>query len=176
MNRQEIGRLVAVCFTSYPNHSATPDDVATAWEFALADVPYEASAAAIKAHLQESPFFPSPSEIYQRALDMTGALPSAGDAWGIVQARISSTYPGQEATEWDAPHPVREAARAMGGINTLRMSENPMADRAHFIKFYEQYRQRAARAVDIAALIEHGSKALEPGFHRRQLVASETTS
>lgn len=171
MNRQEIGRLVAVCFTSYPNHSATAADVATAWEFALADVPYEAAAAAIKTHLKESPFFPSPSEIYQRVLDQTGALPNAGDAWGLVQARIASTYPGLPATDWDAPYPVREAARAMGGIHTLRMSDNPMADRAHFIKFYEQYRQRAAREVDIAVLIEHGAKALEPGFGGLRVLA-----
>ena len=67
----------------------------------------------------------------------------AGDAWTMVQLRIKATYPGHTAPEWDAPFPVRQATQAMGGVHVLRMSENPMADRAHFIKLYSEYRKRA---------------------------------
>ncbi len=176
MNRQEIGRLVAVCLTSYPNHSASADDVITAWEFALAELPYDAAAAAIKVHMKESPFFPAPSEIYQRVIDQTGALPSGGDAWGMVQARLSAAYLGYPASTWDAPYPVRQAVTAMGGMHQLRMSENPMADRAHFIRFYEDIRKQAARNVDIAALIEHGATALEPSFGTLRVLSSETSA
>lgn len=165
MTPHEIAKLAAVCLKNYDNTSASVDDIVQSWSFSLSAVPYAAAAEAIRHHILESPFFPKASDIYTRVLDQTGALPDPGSAWAEVVARISSTYPGQPAPDWDAPYPIRQAVRAMGGIQTLRMSENPMADRAHFMKIiYPEYRQAAIRAVDIAALIEYGAAALEPGF------------
>lgn len=166
MNEQELSRLLAVCTHTWPNHRVDDPEILTlSWTMILGEVSYPYASEALIRYMKDgNAFFPNPGELYQIVLDMTDALPTTSDAWNEVQARIASTYPGMPASEWTAPYPVRQAARAMGGINTLRMSENPMADRAHFIKFYEQYRQRAAREVNIAALIEHGAKALEPNF------------
>lgn len=171
MTTTDISKLLAVIMHTWPNHRVDDPNVAiAAWQMVLGDVPYEAASKALTIYMRDGhEFAPNAGLLYQIIIDMTDALPSSADAWDEVQSRIRQTYPGHESPKWDAPLPVRQAARAMGGIHTLRMSETPMADRAHFIKFYEQYRQRAIREVDIAALIEHGAKALEPGFGNRLL-------
>lgn len=164
MNAIEIAKLAAVCLKHYDNTSASVDDIVQSWSFSLGAVPYSAAAEAIRHHMLESPFFPKASDIYSRVIDRSGAIPNPGPAWELVLARMKTVYPGQPAPPWDAPYPVRQAVKAMGGIQMLQQSENPMADRAHFLRIYPEYRQAAVRSVDIAALVEHGAAALEPGF------------
>lgn len=166
MTTEDINKLIGVCMHTWPNERVDdPDVLEVAWTMVLGDVPYPVASEALGWYMKDgNAFFPKPGQLYQIVLGMTGALPDAGDAWSMVQARISSTYPGHPADKWDAPFPVRQATEAMGGIYTLRMSENPMADRAHFLKIYGDYRQRAAREVNIGWLLEHGQRALEPGF------------
>jgi len=36
----------------------------------------------------------------------------------------------------------------MGGLEVIGMSENNMADRAHFLKIFEQLQERAIRETD----------------------------
>ena len=166
MTLNEISKLQAVIMVTWPNHRVdNPEAAINAWEMVLGEVPYPIVSQALTQYIREGhDFAPNAGQLYQIVLDMTDALPDAGDAWTLVQLRIRQTYPGHEAPEWDAPFPVRQATRAMGGVHVLRMSENPMADRAHFIKIYNQYRTRAAREVNIGWLLEHGAAALEPGF------------
>lgn len=166
MTPEEISRLIAVIMHTWPNHRIDDPEVAIhAWSMVLAEVPYPVASEALAQYMREGhEFAPNAGLLYQIVLDMTDALPNAGDAWTLVQLRIKATYPGHTAPEWDAPFPVRQATQAMGGVHVLRMSENPMADRAHFIKLYSEYRKRAAREVNIGWLLEHGAQALEPGF------------
>lgn len=153
MTRQEVGKLVAVCIATWPNHPV--DNVAalvSAWELALGDVPYEVGNAALATYLREGTFFPAPAEIRTLAVEAVAGLPDAGDAWRLVLDRMKATYPGIPASPWDAPEPVRKTVDAMGGMEPLRRSENPGADHARFAKTYAVYRQRAAREADLPAL------------------------
>ena len=64
-------------------------------------------------------------------------------------------------TSFDRPelldHPlVSEAIRCMGGLEVIGMSENNMADRAHFMKIFEQLRERAMReTLELPAITEY---------------------
>ena len=64
-------------------------------------------------------------------------------------------------TSFDRPelldHPlVSEAIRCMGGLDVIGMSENNMADRAHFLKIFEQLRERAMReTLELPAISEY---------------------
>ncbi len=178
MTPEEISRLIAVIMHTWPNHRIDDPEVAIhAWSMVLAEVPYPVASEALAQYMREGhEFAPNAGLLYQIVLDMTDALPNAGDAWTLVQIRIGQTYPGHPAPDWDAPWPVRQATKAMGGVHVLRMSENPMADRAHFIRLYGEYRKRAAREVNIGWLLEHGAAALEPGFIPPTQLEPENTS
>jgi hypothetical protein len=44
----------------------------------------------------------------------------------------------------------------MGGLEVIGMSENNMADRAHFLKIFEQLRERVLRdATELPAITEY---------------------
>lgn len=165
MTPPEISRLAAICFTNYPNNNTSLDDVILSWSFTLAEVPYENAADALRVHMRESPFFPTASEIYGRVIELSGAVPTPGQAWEMVLDRMRATYPGHDAPTWDAPFPVREALRQIGGMDALRMSTKPGADRHNYTtEVYPPVRQRAIRETPIAWLCAYGSAALEPGF------------
>lgn len=153
MNRQDVGKLVAVCIAMWPNHPADNIDVlVTGWEMALGDVPYDVAHQALAVYLREGRFFPAPSEIRKLAVDAITELPSGGDAWRMVLARMRATYPGHPAPSWEAPKPVKDAVQAMGGMHVLRMSEMPGADEARFLAIYASYREREARDADLPAI------------------------
>jgi hypothetical protein len=51
---------------------------------------------------------------------------------------------------------VAEAIRCMGGLDTIGMSENNMADRAHFLKIYDQLRERKlSEFVELPAITQY---------------------
>ena len=94
-------------------------------------------------------FPPTPGEIRGAATNLiarAAGLPTAGEAWGAVMDSF-------RRTSFDQPellgHPlVSEAIRCMGGLEVIGMSENNMADRAHFLKIFEQLQERAIRETD----------------------------
>ena len=159
MTREEAGRLVAVFKAAWPNHPVpNAEALVTAWEIALADVPYGMAQQAAAMYLREGRFFPAPAEIRTLVIDRLGILPDGGEAWRMVLDRMRSTYPGREAAPWAIPEAVRLAVEAVGGLHTLRMSDEPGADQARFLKVYGTYRQRAARELDVALLITGGER------------------
>lgn len=106
------------------------------WLRQLGDLDYEALVAALDALAVSNPDFPpGPGAIRRRALELTGArVPAADEALAEVYATIARI--GSYGTpEWS--HPAIEAAvNALGGWRYLCLSEDPMADRAHFLKVY----------------------------------------
>lgn len=154
MTKNEMSRLIAVLQAQYPHHDvADGEALLLGWQMALGDVPYEAATEAVVAWLRSGErFFPSAGQLRQLVIDDTGALPSGPDAWAMVLARMKSTYPGHPAPPWDAPECVRQAVKAMGGMDVLRHSEEPGIDRTQFLKIYETYRARATRSLDLGAL------------------------
>lgn len=165
MNREEAGRLVAVCVATWSSHPVgDPAALVTAWEMALADVPYPLGQRALGLYLREGRFFPAPAEVRALVVDQLGVIPEEGEAWRMVVARMRTTYPGIPAAPWAAPEPVRLAVEAMGGMHVLRLSDDPGDDQKRFFRVYRTYRQRAARELDVAALTAGGGeKALPDG-------------
>ena len=88
-------------------------------------------------------FAPSAGEIRGAFADLKAravGIPSAGEAWAAIMdsfRRVRSEQP-----EMLKLPIVAEAIRCMGGLDTIGMSENNMADRAHFLKIFDQLRQR----------------------------------
>ena len=89
-------------------------------------------------------FAPSPGEIRGAVAELqarASGTPTAGEAWGAIMESFRHTSFDQPAA---LHHPlIQEAIRCMGGLDVIGASENVMAERAHFLKIYEQLYQRA---------------------------------
>jgi hypothetical protein len=94
-------------------------------------------------------FAPSAGEIRGAVIDMhtrASGLPDAAEAWGAVLQYF------KDRSELPAfQHPVtQEAVGCMGGLSAIGMSDNQVADRAHFLKIFDQVR---GREIDRAATL-----------------------
>lgn len=143
MTRKEIFALVALASSSYPSmQGKDPKPIVDAWSLMLIDLDPLLARAAIVKICRSSPFFPSVSQIVTAAeeLDPSGEkLPVAAEAWEEVSGLIQSVGPYRAPTY--SCDLVKRTVRAIGW-RQLCLSENPEADRAHFLRLYESLRSR----------------------------------
>lgn len=107
----------------------------------LADLAPAALEAAVLAHISTNKWFPTIAELREATLAMLPGqgIPTATEAWGEVMHAFEMV--GYYHTpEWSHPA-IAKTVDAMGW-QQLCLSENGMADRAHFIKLYEVYVKR----------------------------------
>jgi hypothetical protein len=113
------------------------------WEKMLADVDYRVAELAIQKYMAESVYPPTIADIRQRVAEIqTPQLPSALEAWGEVKRMIRKygTYREAEALS-EMSELTRKVVECIGFRN-LCLSDNEMADRAHFMKAYETMAER----------------------------------
>lgn len=140
MTKDEAKQVIAVLMAAYPKTELPLESIQLYIQF-LEDLPFEAGKAGALLHIAENKWFPTVSEIRQLAVNSIpgNAIPSASDAWGEVLKQIK--HEGQYGIP-NFSHPaIASAVKAMGWRN-LCISEDGMADRAHFLKIYETYRNR----------------------------------
>ena len=154
MNEQETEELVKVVAARYPrtHWGESPESTLRAWQWTLADVPFEAAAAVCQRWFKVKRFPPDPSEIREEVLTMAGLVPDPHEAWRQVRERARDWYPGigwRNGVEPPAlPEPVMTAIAAIGGIH--RICEGTI-DREGFEKIYQVHRARYTGQVDIAS-------------------------
>jgi hypothetical protein len=108
-------------------------------------------------HISHSKFFPSIAELRSAAFSIIEAanpIPSEYEAWSEVQAEI------QQVGHCNQPHftnPITAQVVEQLGWRTLCLSENPVADRAHFVQAYlavaERQRYSARRLPVVSDFI-----------------------
>lgn len=157
MTKAETVKLFAVIAASYPRDTAfaaADAQMVGVWAKMLADVPHEIAESAVAAHVTTSQFPPSIAEIRQWAVKASmPASMDADQAWGLVLAAIRSNgyYDPQGAKAAMPPEVWETAMRIYPAWEQLCMSENGIADRAHFMRMWEA---RAKREREIAVLPE----------------------
>jgi hypothetical protein len=156
---KEVGRLVAAMMPLFANYRmpASPEDAQVlyrSWHMMVGHLDTDVLAAAFRVAAGKSEFFPTPALVLDCAVALTVAPKRSGtDAWGDVQAAIRKHGfyhpPGGASVlavggyEWHFDDVLAGEIVAALGWGYLCMSEDEMADRAHFIKAYEQKRDRA---------------------------------
>ena len=155
MSRAEICALVALAGSSNPSMQAKdPRPIVEAWSLMLGDLdPVLAKAAIIKV-CRESDFFPSVARIVAAAEELdprNEKLPTAAEAWEEVERLIIQFGP-YRAPVYSCDL-VRRAVRAIGWLQ-LCCSENPAADRAHFLKLYESMRSKQKETKEIEQVMK----------------------
>ena len=155
MTKQDICALVALAASSNPTmQSKDPAPIVAAWSLMLADLdPVVAKAAVIKV-CRESDYFPSVARIVAAAEELdprNEKLPTAAEAWEEVEKQIWSA--GIYKPPVFSSELVRRAARAIGWLQ-LCSSENPAADRAHFLRLYESMKNKRKEAKEIEQVMK----------------------
>lgn len=133
----EVGMLAA----SFP-HVAITGETIKVYVRMLADIPPDIRAAALSQALAECEFFPTIARLRDMALALTQTGPhvSGFEAWERVVKAIRSV--GSYAPRPGFDDPLIARAVDCLGWPELCQSENQVADRAHFVKVYEQLVER----------------------------------
>ncbi|NLL20004.1 MAG: hypothetical protein GX262_13470 [Clostridia bacterium] len=133
-------KILSVLSAAYPNFQLT-EETGELYVRLLSDLPYNKLQAAALSHISQSKFFPTIAELRSMANEiMPGErIPSPMEAWGEVIEQIRKVgHYGRPS--WS--HPVIEKTVRAFGWRDLCLSENVVADRAHFLRMYEQYAER----------------------------------
>lgn len=146
-NYQDVAEVVALLAAAYPNWNAT-EYTAEVYYQDLKDIPSEELKVAAQHCRTENgrKFAPSVGEIRGAVSELrsyAANVPSPFQAWQEVLQQMNENGGDFGNPVWSHPL-IERAVRAIGWRN-LRMSENPVADRARFLQCFEQLQERAAR-------------------------------
>lgn len=170
MEFKEVQQLIARAIAAYP-FSQNKDMRGTiqVWAELLVDIDFALANAALARHITTKNYFPTIAEIRSAVMEMSGVnneLPSAEDAWKEVMKKLD--YYSRPKYS----HPLIQQAVDCIGYVSLCNSENPVADRAHFIKIYNSYKDRVLNDNinnSVAQITGYRHKEL-PEFEMKKLV------
>lgn len=139
MTWNEFATIAMALKTAWPSFQIMPtDDSKKVWYSMLSDLDYNICQNSIKRIIATSKYPPSIAEIREAYAECT-ALPivDAGEAWGEVQDAIRryGYYRAEDAMNSLTPV-VRQATERIG-FGELCHGDNPVANRAHFMKIYD---------------------------------------
>lgn len=140
--KNDITKMIMVIAKAYPNYApkAGTEEV---YFMILEDVPKDALEAGAKAYLATgNPFFPSPGQWRQHALDIVVnkiGIPSEYEAWEEAMRHCRA------GNYKDYSHPMIERAVKVIGIPYWQamLIDEEMATRAHFFRVYADLCNRA---------------------------------
>lgn len=154
-SKHEIFEILTILSAVYPRFTLTKE-VVTAYTMLLEDLETESLRAAAKECATKRTFFPSVHELRKTVIEMkrkVSRVPTAFEAWNeVINAgpgvRLTAQLieEGYEEKGYEIirekfcfSHPmVEKVARLLGWPSNFPSNNNQMADRAHFLKAYEQ--------------------------------------
>ncbi len=140
MNINELKQITAMLTTAYPKFELSSKEAIKLWYMMLQDIDFEIMKSAVIKHIAESEFPPTIASLRKMATEISNPQIKAitgADAWGeVVKAIRNYGYSAEEKALASMSDITRKIVKRFG-FKTLCMSENTIADRAHFIKAYE---------------------------------------
>lgn len=145
MKRADIIKLITLCSVNYRNWPE-PDKteaLISLWETMLSDVDFQVALLAVKKYMSESVYPPTIADIRERIAEISAPdRKTAIEAWGEVTSLIRKYGSYREAEAMSEMSELTRRVVEHIGYRYLCMSENEMADRAHFMKAYENLAER----------------------------------
>lgn len=142
--------IVQKLFAAYPNTAPTKGTFAVYLEV-LQEVPIDELNAVVMQCVREGGGFPpSAGQVYERWRNMRSPVKPdlAQQGWESVTKAIAGV--GMWGTPAFKDPIVKRVVDAFGWLN-LCMSDNQMADRAQFVKFYESFARQVAEEERLSA-------------------------
>lgn len=145
MTKSEAVEIVAILSAAFPS-TKLQDNTADVYARCLTDIPVEVARAATAQVLTGAEFFPTIAALRKAALDLMPGqrVPSAAEAWNEVVGEMKRV--GSYGTPKFSHPAIYNAVCAMDW-KLMCLSENPVAERAHFLQIYGAYRERAESAA-----------------------------
>jgi hypothetical protein len=138
-----IAEVLGVLMAAYPSWGENNPKIDFTLEVycrALMDIDIGLLRSAAMQHISSSKWFPSVAELREAALSIiTHGDESAEEAWGKVKQAIRA-YGSYREPQFENDK-IAQSVKIMGWLN-LCMSENEVADRAHFFKIYQSVQNR----------------------------------
>lgn len=157
MTKTDTVKILAVLKVAYPGYFEKQDfeekkQMVELWTLMLADYPYEAVDAAVRAHISSNKFPPAVAEVIEQLQKICkGQEMSELEAWGYVSCALrNSAYRARE--EWAK---LPEEIRGMVSPELLRSWSMVSAGEAETViqsQFLKTYRQAKKRQQEFAAL------------------------
>lgn len=145
MKQADIIKLIGFCSINYRNwpEPGKEEALVALWESMLSDVDFEVAKMAVQKYMLESVYPPTVADIRSRVTDFTVPRENTGiEAWGEVKRAIRQYGSYNEKKAMDSLKGATRKVVEYIGFRTLCMSENEMADRAHFLKVYDTVSKR----------------------------------
>ncbi len=145
VTRDQFKILVMALTASYRTFKLETKEQFDLWYELLKDIPHDKLAFAVKQHIATEKWQPTIADLRKHATETTQKLLTSDEAWGEVQNAIRKHgyYNLEKALNSMSPETRRVASNM--NLRELCLSENQMADRAHFIKMYNQYTEQEAK-------------------------------
>ena len=157
----EILRVLKILGDVYPSYRLGSSAIEVFVRL-LADIPGSVLEQAVLDHISRSTFFPSIAELRSATFNIIEAsdpIPTEYEAWSEVQAEIHRV--GHcNLPQFD--NPITTQVVEQLGWRYLCLSENPVADRAHFVQAYQALAEReriSAHRLQIVSEFIAGLKA-----------------
>lgn len=161
MTKKDTIKILAGINALYPRFTVTgKKEIAVqvyAWFTMLEDLEAELVGAALKKWAATSSYPPTVHDLRNAALEICapGSELTAIESWGEVMNAIGKFgYYQAEAALENMSEITREVVRGMD-FQRLCLSENNLADRAHFLKQFENYHGRVKRACLIPPQVKN---------------------
>jgi hypothetical protein len=144
MTPDQAKALVGVLISYWPK-ADVPLQTLQLYRLHLLDFGFAQGIQAVTALACTSRFFPTVAELREALVEAgdPDPLPDADQAWAEVAAAARNGLYGRP---WFSHPAVHQTVKAMGGVHELALSDNLMADRAHFLRLYDICKRRAERA------------------------------
>ena len=163
----ETTKVILTALPLYPNFKLTVSEelFCSSWQRHVGHLGYHQLQAAMDRAVRGSEFFPSVHDVLAAAAQLAAGEGKTGmEAWAELQSAIrehgyicppdgktpEGMHDYQVRTVWHFADPIiAELLPALGGWHSVCMSENMVADRAHFVRAYELTAARnTARLTD----------------------------
>lgn len=125
------------------------------WFKQLEDIPYKVAEAGIQKWVSLNKWSPTIADIREMSTSVTiGELPDWGQAWQETTRAIRKFGRMRASEALDSLSPLTRQAVERIGFTTLCMSENEIADRAHFEKIYNILAVRKLQEAKLPASLK----------------------
>lgn len=167
MTREQFKIIIVALTSNYRTFAITEKVQFDYWYSMLQDIPYKQIQLTVNKYIAEEKWPPTIACLRKSFIESTEvqALDS-NSAWGEVQDAIRYHGSYGEKKAFESMSPVTAEVIKNMGYKDLCMSQNQMADRAHFMKMYDSYSERKQKTAQLPPTIQKqlsetiGAKAL----------------
>ena len=148
MTREETIQVLSILKAAYPKFYSNLTregamQIIELWSVMFVNDDAEHVKTALYKHIATSAYPPAIADIRKAMLFVTDSDETdIGDAWGEVMRAVRNFGYMSEAEALESLNSVTRKAVESMGYQNICMSENLMADRAHFFKIYETMEKR----------------------------------